>query len=154
MIPRRRPGPYHQVVKQMAPELARLPRSLARLPQALTTRVAALPPGRQDLVQDLGLGIALAAVNVVSLLPYRGQLHPLGLALTLVACQGVFLTWRRSWPVPVMLAVGGVRDAYDQIGFGFAPLPLGPAIAFYTVMDRSGLLLRWITVAGVIAAIT
>ena len=154
MIPRRGAGPYHRVVKQMAPELARLPRSLARLPQALTMRVAALPPRRQELVQDLGLGIALAAVNVVSLLPYRGHLHPLWLALALVACQGVFLTWRRSWPVPVMLAVGGVRDAYDQIGFGFAPLPLGPAIAFYTVMERSGLLLRWITVAGVIAGVT
>jgi signal transduction histidine kinase len=154
MIPRRGTGPYDQVVMQKAPELAGLPRWLAGLPQALTTRVAVLPPRRQELVQDLGLGIALAAVNAVSLLPYRGQLHPLWLALTLVACQGVFLTWRRSWPVPVMLAVGGVRDAYDQIGFGFAPLPLGPAIAFYTVMERSGVLLRWITVAGVTAGVT
>jgi signal transduction histidine kinase len=147
MIPQKETGPYDRVVKQMAP-------ALAGLPQALTTRVAALPPRRQELVADAGLGIALAAVNVFSLLPYRGQLHPLWLALTLVAGQGVFLTWRRSWPVPVIIAVGSVRDAYDQIGFGLAPLPLGPAIAFYTVMDRSGPLLRWITVTGVIAGVT
>ncbi|MDQ2815663.1 MAG: histidine kinase, partial [Actinomycetota bacterium] len=126
---------------------------LAALPQSLTLRVAALPARRQELVQDLGLGIALAAVNVVSLLPYRGQLHPLLLALALVAGQGVFLSWRRRWPLLVVLAIGGVRDAYDQLGFGFAPLPLGPAIAFYTVMDRSGPVLRWLTLAGVSAGV-
>jgi len=147
MIRRRGTGPYHRVVKQMA-------LALAGLPQALTARVATLPPRRQELVADAGLGIALAAVNVLSLLPYRGHLHPLWLALTLVAGQGGFLTWRRSWPLPALIAVGSVRDAYDRIGFGFAPLPLGPAIAFYTVMDRSGPLLRWISVTGIIAGVT
>jgi signal transduction histidine kinase len=127
---------------------------LAGFPQSLAMWLATLPARRQELVQDMAFGIALAAVNVVSLLPYRAHLHPLWLALTLVACQGVFLGWRRSWPVPVAIAIGGVRDAYDQIGFGFAPLPLGPAIAFYTVMDRSGTLLRWLTVAGVTAGVT
>jgi signal transduction histidine kinase len=83
---------------------------------------------------------------VFSLLAYRDQLHPLWLALTLVAAQGVPLAWRRAWPLPVMIIVGGVRVAYDQIGFGFAPLPLGPAIAFYTVMDRSGPVWRWVTI--------
>jgi signal transduction histidine kinase len=146
MIRRARARPYDRVVNRTVSQLA-------ALPQSLTLRVAALPPRRQELVQDLGLGIALAAVNVVSLLPYRGQLHPLLLALALVAGQGVFLTWRRRWPVLVVLAIGGVRDAYDQIGFGFAPLPLGPAIAFYTVMDRSGPVLRWLTVAGVTAGV-
>ena len=89
--------------------------------------------------------MALAAVNVLSLLPYRGQLHPLWLALTLVVVQAVPLTWRRSWPVLVMIVVGGARVAYDHIGFGFAPFPLGPAIAFYTVIDRSHPVWRWIT---------
>ena len=51
--------------------------------------MAALPQRRQERIQDAGLGVALAAVNVVSLLPYRAQLHPLWLALTLVAAQGI-----------------------------------------------------------------
>jgi signal transduction histidine kinase len=116
--------------------------------------MTALPQRRQERVQDTGLGVALAAVNVFSLLPYRAQLHPLWLALTLVAAQGVPLIWRRSWPVPVMIVIGGVRVAYDQIGFGFAPLPLGPAIAFYTVIDRSHPVLRWLTCAGAVAGIS
>ena len=35
------------------------------------------------------------------------------------------------------------RVAYDKLGFGFAPFPLGPAIAFYTVIDRRGPPWRW-----------
>ena len=116
---------------------------LAGLPQSLVTRVAALPPRRQELIQDLGLGVALAAVNVVSLLPYRAQLHPLWLALALVAAQGLPLTWRRSRPVGIGLVIGAARVAYDKLGFGFAPFPLGPAIAFYTVIDRRGPAWRW-----------
>jgi signal transduction histidine kinase len=116
--------------------------------------MTALPPRRQERIQDTGLGVVLATVNVFSLLPYRAQLHPLWLALTLVAAQGVPLIWRRSWPVPVMIVIGAVRVAYDQIGFGFAPFPLGPAIAFYTVIDRSCPVLRWLTCAGTVAGIT
>jgi len=121
---------------------------LAGLPQQLGAWVASLPPRRQERLQDAGLGVALAAVNVVSLLPYRAQLHPLWLALTLVAAQGIPLAWRRSWPVPVLIVIAGARIAYDQIGFSFAPFPLGPAIAFYTVIDRSGPVLRWISIGG------
>jgi len=120
----------------------------AGFPQSLGARFAALPPWRRERVQDAGLGVAVAAVNVVSLLPYHAQLHPLWLALTLAAVQGVPLAWRRSWPVPVLIIIAGVRIAYDQIGFGFAPFPLGPAIAFYTVIDRCGPLLRWSSVGG------
>ena len=126
---------------------------LAGLPQQLGAWVAALPPRRQERLQDAGLGVALAAVNVVSLLPYRAQLHPLWLALTLVAAQGIPLAWRRSWPVAVLIVIAGARIAYDQIGFSFAPFPLGPAIAFYTVIDRSGPVLRWLSVAGAAAGI-
>ncbi len=32
---------------------------------------------------------------------------------------------------------GRARVAYDQLGFGFAPFPLGPAIAVYTIFDRA-----------------
>ena len=142
-IPRSRTAPYHRVVT-----LAGLPRSLA---QPLAARLAALPPRRQELVQDLGLGIALAIVNVVSLLPYRAQLHPLWLALVLVAAQGVPLAWRRSRPVGIGLVIGAARITYDKLGFGFAPFPLGPAIALYTIFDRRGPAWRW-TACGLVAA--
>ncbi len=124
------------------------------LPQQLVARVAALPPRRQERVQDIGLAVALAAVNVVSLLPYRAQLHPLWLALVLVAAQGIPLAWRRAGPVGTMIVIGAARIAYDRIGFGFAPLPLGPAIAFYTVIDRRSAVWRWITIAAVAAGVT
>jgi signal transduction histidine kinase len=135
MILRPDSAPYHRVVNRLA------------------ARAAALPQVRRERIQDLGIGAALAVVNVVSLLPYHGQLHPLWLALTLVAAQGVPLTWRRYWPVPVMIVVAGARLAYDQIGFGYAPLPLGPAIALYTVIDRSCPVLRWLTLGGTAAGI-
>src|SRR5580700_1385720 len=147
MIPRPDRRPYHRVVNPMAARLAGLPRSLG-------TRVAALPPRRQELLADAGLGVALAAVNAVSLLPYQGQEHPLWLALTLVIAQGLPLAWRRTWPIGVGLVIGAARVAYDQIGFTFAPFPLGPAIAFYTVIDRRGPVWRWITIAAVVAGIT
>jgi signal transduction histidine kinase len=125
----------------------------ARFPQPLAARLAALPPRRQELVQDVGLGVALAIVNVVSLLPYRSQLHPLWLALTLVAAQALPLAGRRHLPIGVALLIGGTRVAYDQIGFGFAPFPLGPAIALYTVMDRRSAAWRWVSLLLVVAAI-
>jgi signal transduction histidine kinase len=127
---------------------------VAGLPQSLGARIAALPPRRRERVQDAALGVAVAAVNVVSVLPYHAHMHPLWLALTLVAAQGIPLAWRRSWPVPVLIVIAGVRVAYDQIGFGFAPFPLGPAIAFYTVIDRCGPVLRWLSVAGAAIGIT
>jgi signal transduction histidine kinase len=127
---------------------------VAGLPQGLAARVAALPQRRQERIQDVVLAVALAAVNVVSLLPYRAQLHPLWLALVLVAAQGIPLIWRRRWPIPVLIIIAAARVAYDQIGFGFAPFPLGPAIAFYTVIERCGTVWRWITVAFAVAGIT
>ncbi len=113
-----------------------------------------LPPRRQERLADLGLGVALAAVNAVSLLPYRAQLHPLWLALTLVVAQALPLAWRRSWPVAVSFVTGATRVAYDQIGFGFAPFPLATAIAFYTVIDRSRPVWRWIVTALVAVGIS
>ena len=146
VIPRRGARPYHQGREEVAARLA-------RLPQPLAARLAALPPRRQELMQDLGLGVAVAAVNVVSLLPYRAQLHPLWLALTLVAAQGIPLTWRRSRPIGIGLVIGAARVAYDKIGFGFAPFPLGPAIALYTIIDRRGPIWRWIACVLVAAGI-
>ena len=133
--------------------MTRLATRAAGLPKGLAAYVAALPQRRQERIQDAVLAVAIAAVNVVSLLPYRAQLSPLWLALVLVAAQGIPLAWRRSWPILVIILVGGVRVAYDQIGFGFAPFPLGPAIAFYTVIDRCGPVWRWITIAVSVAGI-
>jgi signal transduction histidine kinase len=105
----------------------------------LAAWVAALPPRLQDLI----LALALAAVNVGTVLPYRSQLHPLWKALALLVFQAVPLIWRRSWPIAAFSVVGITRDLYDQMGFGFAPIPLGPAIAYYTVMDRCSTGMRW-----------
>jgi signal transduction histidine kinase len=130
----RRPGrrPYHRGVNP-----------IDGLPRSLGAWVAALPPRRQELLADAGLAVALAAVNAVALLPYRAQQHPLWLALLLVVAQGLPLAWRRSRPIAVGLVIGAARVAYDQIGFTLAPFPLGPAIAFYTIIDRRGPAWRW-----------
>ncbi len=48
--------------------------------------------------------------------------------------------------MPVLICSGVLRDLYDALTFGFAPLPLAPAIAFATVADRSRPAIRWITV--------
>ena len=140
-----------------APRAAGFPQGLAArmvgLSRGLVARFGALPPRRQERLQDLGLGVALAAANVVPLLSVRAHLHPLWLALVLVAAQGIPLGWRRSAAVGVGLVIGTARVAYDWIGFGYAPFPLGPAIAFYTIIDRRGATWRWIAVVVVAAGI-
>jgi signal transduction histidine kinase len=127
---------------------------IARIGQQLTAWVAALPPRRQEQLQDLALAVTLAAVNVVSLLPVRADLHPQWLAMTLVAAQGIPLLWRRARPVTAGLVIGAARIAYDRIGYAFAPFPLGPAIAFYTIIDRRSALVRWLACLIVAAGIT
>ena len=130
--------------------------ALARAParQSLADRLAGLSQARRERLADAGAGLMLAVINVMSLLAYRDQLHPAWLALLLVAAQGVPLIWRRSRPIAVMIVIGAARVAYDRIGFGFAPFPLGPAIAFYTVIDRCSPPWRWITVAASAAGLT
>jgi signal transduction histidine kinase len=124
---------------------------VASLPHGLAARVAALPPRRQERLQDAGLAVALAVVNVLALLPFRAQLHPAWLAVLLVIAQAVPLAWRRSHPVGAAFVIGAARVAYDRIGFSFAPFPLGPAIAFYTIIDRCGT--AWRRIAVLIVAI-
>lgn len=127
---------------------------IAAVPRGLAARVAALPRQRQELVADAGLALGLAAVNVVAVLPYRDQLHPAWLAVLLVVAQALPLALRRRFPVAAALVIAVARVSYDRIGFGFAPFPLGPAIAFYTIIDRKGAFWRWTTVLLVIAGIT
>ena len=103
----------------------------------------ALPPGRRERVEDGTLAIVLALVNVASLLPYHAQVHLFWLALFLAAAQCVPLTWRRSWPMGMALALAVPRVAYDLLNLGFAPFPLAPAIGFATVIDRGGRVQRW-----------
>jgi signal transduction histidine kinase len=126
----------------------------AAVRHGLAERLAALPSRRQEQLQDALLAVALAAVNVVSVLPYRAQLHPLWLALLLLAGQALPLAWRRSATVGTGLVIGAARISYDRIGFGFAPLPLGPAIAVYTVFDRRGPAFRAVTGVLVVVGIT
>jgi signal transduction histidine kinase len=87
-------------------------------------------------VQDTALALALTAADLAVTLYYRHQLDPLGVAIALVAAENLPLMFRRAHPLIVLTIIGGARVAYDVIGLGYAPLPLGPAIAFYTVMNR------------------
>jgi signal transduction histidine kinase len=109
---------------------------------------AALPGRSREIAQDSALALALAALNLLSLLPYQSQLHPLWAAYLLVCGQCLPLALRRVWPVPVLICSGVLRVLYDTLKFGFAPLPLAPAIAFATVADRSRPAIRWITVVA------
>jgi signal transduction histidine kinase len=111
--------------------------------------VAALPP----LIQDAILAVALALVYVATLLPYRSQLHPQAAAFTLVVLESLPLVWRRTWPVAVFLVIGIARVAYDRVPLGFAPLPLGPAIAYFTVIDRCSMRVRCAVTVVVLAGI-
>jgi signal transduction histidine kinase len=110
----------------------------------------ALSPRTQDLV----LATVLAAYYVGSLIPEAGQLRLPRLAFALVVLQTVPLLWRQRWPVAAYLVIGIPRGLYDDLGIGFAPLPLASMIALYTVMDRSSTRVRWVvgalTLAGVI----
>jgi signal transduction histidine kinase len=114
---------------------------------------AALPPRRREVAQDTVLALSLALLNLLSLLPYQSQLHPSWPALLLVTGQCLPLALRRVWPVPVLIASGLLRDAYDMLHYGYAPLPLAPAIALATVADRSGRVLRWVTIVGTVAGV-
>ncbi len=100
------------------------------------------------------LALALAVYNAGSLIPEAGQLRLPDLAVALVVLQALPLTWRRRWPVATYLIIGIPRGLYDDLGIGFAPLPLASMIAFYTVMDRSSTRVRWVigalTLAGLI----
>ena len=87
-------------------------------------------------MQDLVLAVALAMYNVGSLIPETRQLQLPYVAFLLVVLQALPLAWRRRWPVAVFFAVGIPRTIYDQLNLNYAPVPLGPAIAYYTIMDR------------------
>ncbi len=118
--------------------------------------IPARAAARNPRLQDLALAVALTVADLAVLLVYRHRLHPLGWAIALIVAQNMPLIWRRSRPVPVLAVVGSARVAYDLIGLGYAPLPLGPAIAFYTAMDRSGprmrLLICGVALAGIAAS--
>jgi signal transduction histidine kinase len=120
-----------------------------RLMRRLAAWAVALPPRRQDLA----LALALAAYYVGSLIPEARQLRLPDLAFALVTLQALPLIWRRRWPVATLLIIGIPRNLYDQLNIGFAPLPLASLIAFYTVMDRSSVRVRWVMGALVLAGI-
>ena len=105
-------------------------------------RLAAWAAGLPPRMQDLALAVALAIYNVGSLIPETRQLQLPYVAFLLVVLQALPLAWRRRWPVAVFFAVGIPRTIYDQLNLNFAPIPLGPAIAYYTIMDRSSTRVR------------
>ena len=129
MIPGRPGWFYHQGVKRLA------------------QRLAAFPP----LLQDTALALALTIVDLATLLPYSAQLRPPGLALGLVAVETLPLALRRRWPRLTFVVIGTARLTYDLVGLTFAPVPLGPAIAYFTVIERSPPVTRRV-VTGLLAA--
>ena len=134
MIPGKPGWSYHQDVKRLAQHLA------------------AFPP----LLQDTALALALTVIDIATLLPYSAQLRPLGLALGLVAVETLPLALRRRWPLPTFFVIGTARLTYDLVGLSFAPVPLGPAIAYFTVIERCRPLTRRVVTclltAGMIAS--
>jgi len=91
----------------------------------------------QPQIPDLAIAVALAVYNVGSLIPETKQLRLPYVAFLLVVMQALPLAWRTRWPVAIFFAVGIPRTIYDQLHLSYAPVPLGPAIAYYTIMDRS-----------------
>jgi signal transduction histidine kinase len=125
-----------------------------RLVRRLAARAAAFPAWQQDLL----LAVVLAALNVGAALPYTDQLHPLPVAVILLIVQALPLAIRRYHPVLAFIGVGIPRTLFDQLGFGYAPLPLGPAIAYFTIMERCPAAWRWgisaVLLAGIIQSQT
>src|SRR5215472_7354195 len=119
----------------------------------LVKRLASWATGLSARMQDLALAVALAVFNVGSLVPETRQLQLPSVAFLLVVLQALPLAWRRRWPVAVYFAVGIPRAIYDQLNLNFAPIPLGPAIAYYTIMDRSSTRVRVVVSALTLAAI-
>ena len=118
-------------------------RTVARSYDRFVKRLAAWYTALSPLTQDLALALALTAYYVGSLIPEAGQLRLPRLAFALVVLQTLPLIWRRRWPVATLLVIGIPRGLYDNLGIGFAPVPLATMIALYTVMDRSSTGLRW-----------
>ncbi len=118
-------------------------------------RLADWALGLPPRMQDLALALALAVYNAGALIPENGQLGGLpGVAYALVVLQALPLIWRRRWPVAVLFAVGIPSQLSNVLAIPYKPLPLGPMIAFYTVMDRSSTRVRWaITALGVLGII-
>jgi signal transduction histidine kinase len=83
----------------------------------------------------------------------RGQEVQLVAVVAMLILQCLPLAFRRCWPVPSFLLVGGFRLLYDIWGYTFAPLPLAPAIAYYTVMQRSSTRTRWVMSAALLAGV-
>jgi signal transduction histidine kinase len=117
--------------------------------QARAARAAAWYSGLsargREVVQDSALALVLAVLNLLAVLLYLPQMHPAWLALFLAGAQCLPLAIRRVNPVLALILSGIPRNLYDQLAFGFAPLPLANAIAFATVAERSRWWLRWPT---------
>ncbi len=142
----RAPAPYHRVREHGGGAAGQAPAAAGgaggRAPAAAPGAAPGPGPRRRAGRGQRGLAAAVP-----------GPAAPAVAGPALVAAQGLPLTWRRSRPVGVGLVIGAARVAYDKIGFGFAPFPLGPAIAFYTIIDRRGPVWRWIACLLVAAGI-
>jgi signal transduction histidine kinase len=134
---------------------------MARLPagpyDCRVRRLAGWAAGLPPWAQDLALALALAAYNIGAMIPEMGELRLPWATFPLAVLQTLPLTWRRRWPVGVLLVSGLFRTVEDNIG-GFEPLYLATLIAYYTVMDRSSTKVRVVIsvlmLAGIIRALS
>jgi signal transduction histidine kinase len=126
--------------------------------QALAARAgawySALSQKQREIVQDTALALGLAVLNLLSILTYTSQMHPAWLAMLTVSAQCLPLAFRRVNPVLALICSGLIRNVYDAMNFGNAPLPIAPAIALATVADRSRPWLRWLSLAGTAGGIS
>jgi signal transduction histidine kinase len=129
-----------------------MPRPPAGLYDWRVRRLAAWAAGLPPQAQDLALALALAAYNVGAMIPEIGQLRLPEVTFPMAVLQTLPLTWRRRWPVGVLLAVSLFRTVEDNIG-GFEPLYLASLIAYYTVMDRSSTRVRVVASVLMLAGI-
>ncbi len=74
---------------------------------------AALPRGRREMAQDSALALALAVLNLLSLLPYQSQLHPL---------LGWPLSWSAAQCLPLALRRRLAGAGADLLGRAAGPL--------------------------------
>jgi len=93
-------------------------------------RIRALPV----LVQDGALALILMALSILSMVDHRPQDPKTDVWSYLIAIVGMgALTWRRRYPVAVLVVTTTAAVTISSLGYAEAGLPWSAMIAFYSV---------------------